>query len=114
MRLNSSAWHIFEVMRSKFYSPLSNSPCSLSVLDNITERGGTDHSDGMTLKILLKLPACHEYPINELLPMGIPLLGLDKYLTDVVNRPLNRILLAWLLPFHHNGYTDSSAIGSHI
>ena len=71
-------------------------------------------SDGMTLKVLLKLLACHEDPTHKLLPVWIPLFGLDKHLTDVVNRPLNRVLLASLFPFHHDGYTDGPAISSHI
>ena len=44
-------------MRSKLYSPISNSPCGLSVLNDITKRGRTDHSNGVTLEIMLKLPA---------------------------------------------------------
>ena len=68
----------------------------------------------MILEVLLKLPTSHEHPINELLLVRIPLLGLNEYLTDVVNRPLNRILLACLFPFHHNIYTDGPTIGSHI
>ena len=47
----------------------------------------------MTQKILLELSASHEHPIYNILPMWIPLLGLNKHLTDLVNRLLNRMLL---------------------
>ena len=31
----------------------------------------------------------HRYPIHQLLPMRIPLFGINKDFTDVVNRPLD-------------------------
>ena len=68
----------------------------------------------MTKKIMLKLPTSHKNPIHKLLPMWIPLFGLNKDLNDVINRLLNQIFFACFLPFHHNGYTNGSVIGSHI
>ena len=101
-------------MRPKLYSPLSHSPCGFSVLDDISKGSRTNHSDGVTLKIVLKLPACHEYTINKLLPMWIPLFGLDEHFTDVINRPLNRIFLTLFLALHHHSHTDGSCVSSYI
>ena len=43
--------------------------------------------------------------------MWIPLVGFDKHLADIVNRPLNRIFLACLLVFHHNSHANCTSIG---
>src|SRR4051812_48510601 len=101
-------------MRPKLNSPLSNPASCFPVLYYIPQRSRADHRDGMTLEILLKLPACHENSIHQLLPMRVPLLGLNKYLTDIVNRPLNLILLSGLLALHHNSHTYSPGVSSHI
>ena len=78
------------------------------------KRGRTDHSDGMTLKIMLKFPARHEHTINKLLPMRMSLLGLNEYFADIINRPLNRMLLTLLLALHHNSHTDGSCVCRHV
>ena len=101
-------------MRPKLNGPFGDSPCGLSVLNNIPQGGRTNHSDGMAQEVLLKLPAGHKHPIDKFLSMRISLLGLNQYLTDVVNRPLNRVLLASLLAFHHNNHADSMRVSSHI
>ena len=111
---DSSSRHVFQPVRPKLNSPLSNPVSCFRDLDDISQRSGTDHSDGMALKVLLKLPACHKHSIHQLLPMGISLFRLNKHLTDVLNRPLNRIFLASLLVVHHNGHTDSTCVSSHI
>ena len=105
---------ILQTMGTKLDRPLGNSASRFPVLDDIPQRSRTDHSDGMTQEILLKLPACHEHPINKLLPMWIPFLRLNKHLTDVVNRPLNRMFLASLLALHHNGHTDRTRVSSYV
>ena len=64
----------------------------------------------MTLKVMFKLPACHEHPINELLPVWISLFRFNEHLTDVVNRPLNRIFLASLLALYYNGHAESTGV----
>mgnify|MGYP005812847115 CR=1 FL=1 len=61
---------------------------------------------------MLELPACHENPTHQLLPMWVPLLGLNKHLADVINRPLNRIFLSGLLALHNNSYTNSRALAA--
>ena len=101
-------------MRPKLNGPFGDSSCGLSVLNDIPQGGRTNHSDGMAQEVFLKLPAGHKHPIDKLLPVEIPLLGLNQYLTDVVNRPLNRVLLASLLALHHNSHTDNTCVSSHI
>ena len=52
--------------------------------------------------------------IHKFLLMWISLLGFNEHLTNVVNRPLNRMLLACLLTLHHDGNTDGPRVSSHI
>ena len=101
-------------MRPEFYGPLSNSSCGFSVLDDISKGSRTNHSDRVTLEIMLKLPACHEHTINKLLPMWIPLFGLNEYFADIINRPLNRMLLTLFLALHHHSHTDGPCVSSYI
>ena len=101
-------------MRPKLNGPFGDSPCGLSVLNNILQGGRTNHSDGMAQEVLLKLSAGHKHPINKLLPVRISLLGLNQYLTNVITRSLDRVLLASLLAFHHDGHADSTRVSSHI
>src|SRR3954469_25052506 len=97
LRLDRRSRHVFQFVRPKLYSPLGNPASRFPVLDYISQGSRTDHCDGVSLEVLLKLSACHKNSIHQLLPMRIPLLGLNKYLADIVNQTLNRMLLACLL-----------------
>src|SRR3954463_12718132 len=101
-------------MRPELDSPLGNPTGRLPVLYNVTQRTRTDHRDWVSLEILPQLPACHKNAIYQLLPMRIPLFGLDKYFTDIVNRSLNRMFLSSLLSFYHHRHTDCSGIRRNI
>ena len=101
-------------MRPELNSLFGNLASCFFILDDIPQGDRTDHGDRMTLKIVLELPARHENSIHQLLPMWVPLLRLDKHLTDIINQSLNRILLSGLLAFHNNSHTNSPGISSHI
>src|SRR3954470_15528008 len=102
LRLDCRPRHVFQSVRPKLYSPLSNLASCFPVLDYISQGSRTDHCDGMSLEVLLKLLACHKNSIYQLLPMRIPLLGFNEHLADIVNGTLNQMLLACLLSLHHN------------
>ena len=106
LRFDSASRLIIDVVSSKLDCPLSNSSSCLTIANNISQWRRTDDSDGVLLEIMLQFANRHENTENQLLPLRVSLLGICQDFADIINRPLNRVLLSFLLAFDNHDCAD--------
>src|SRR3954462_15682874 len=106
LRLDCCPWLILDTIICNLDCPLGHSARCISAANDVGQWSRTDHCDQVSLEIWLQSLGRHVHSITHLLVVGIVLLGRREHFTDIIHRPLNRLCLVLLGPFHHHHCTD--------
>ena len=72
LRLNGSSWFVCYVEWEEINSPFSNPARRVAVVYNVVEGHFGGHYYRTLLKVVSKLPGCHEHRVRYLLIMWVP------------------------------------------
>ena len=84
-----------EVSRAELDVPLGDSPDGVGVVEDILEWCTTGHCYRVLVEVVRHLAGGHEDGVDELMVMRLPLLGTCEDFTQVVDRSLNTMGLAF-------------------
>jgi hypothetical protein len=114
MGFDGGAWSVSDDLPHQLKGSSSNPPFCFRGLDHLFEWVFRNHRDWVCVKIVPELSFGDQHGINELLDLRTEDLGVRKYLTDKVDRPMHFQHFVGLVALDHQSHADDLSHGSDV
>jgi hypothetical protein len=112
--LDGLARGIGERLAHQFHGPLGDPARRIGIADDLPQREGGNHRDGVGLEVVAQLAPREDHRVQQLLDLRVAHLGVRQDLADVIDRLLDRQGVPFLRALHYDHSADNLGGRGHV